>query len=159
MHQSGRLALVPRMILLMMFFNLIGALSGVLGQENLTPVLLSVHDAPVPFRGSDGSTHLVYELWLLNFSSADVAVEKVEAVADGRSVLSLDAQAVARRLQPAGMRESSGTLSKGSQAILFVHLSFLPGTPIPRALAHRLALHVSAAPPGHQEMNETGGTW
>ena len=30
--------------------------------ERITPVLMSVSAAPVPFTGSDGQTHLVYEL-------------------------------------------------------------------------------------------------
>jgi hypothetical protein len=28
--------------------------------EQITPLLLAVHDAPMPFNGSDGRTHLVY---------------------------------------------------------------------------------------------------
>jgi len=44
--------------------------------QQMTPLLLAVHDAPIPFTGSDERLHLVYELWMTNFSSADVAVEK-----------------------------------------------------------------------------------
>src|ERR1700756_4043673 len=85
------------------------------GPETMTPLLLDIQDAPLPFMGSDGRVHLVYELWVTNFSSADVVVEKVE-VLDGATVLStLDASAVAARLQPAGVRSSTGTLSKSTQ--------------------------------------------
>ena len=38
--------------------------------ENMTPLLLVVQDAPVPFMGSDGTIHRVYELGMTNFSSA-----------------------------------------------------------------------------------------
>ena len=41
-------------------------------QEHMTPLLLDLQDAPAPFMGSDGRVHLVYELWMTNFSSADV---------------------------------------------------------------------------------------
>ena len=51
--------------------------------EKMTPLLLAVQDAPVPFMGSDGQIHLVYELGMTNFSSAEIAVEKVEVVGDG----------------------------------------------------------------------------
>ena len=34
--------------------------------------------------GSDGRVHLVYELWMTNFSSADITVEKVEVLGDGK---------------------------------------------------------------------------
>ena len=44
----------------------------------LTPLILAVENAPVPFRGSDGNTHLVYELFVTNFSSGSAAVEGVE---------------------------------------------------------------------------------
>jgi hypothetical protein len=125
--------------------------------ENMTPLLLEVQDAPVPFVGSDGQVHLVYELWVTNFSSADIAVEKVEVLGDDGLVQSLDKAAVAGRLQPVGQRESTGTLTKSSQALLFLHVTVALGAAIPRQLSHRITLHVSAAPAGHQEFSESGG--
>ena len=70
--------------------------------ENMTPLLLAVQDAPVPFVGSDGQVHLVYELGMTNFSSAETAVEKVEIAGDGSVLQTLDSAAVAARLQPGG---------------------------------------------------------
>ena len=70
----------------------------------------------------------------------------------------LDTAAVTERLQPAGQRESAGTLAGSARANLFLHLVLAPGAKVPSELSHRLALRVSAAPPGHQELNETGGT-
>jgi hypothetical protein len=127
------------------------------GTENMTPLLLDVRDPPVPFRGSDGLVHLVYELWMTNFSSADVSVKKVE-VLDGEVVLqSLDAAAIARRLQAAGQRESAGTLAGRAQGLLFLHVTLAAGGTIPTHLSHRVTVHASAAPPGRQEITETGG--
>jgi hypothetical protein len=127
------------------------------GTENMTPLLLDVQDPPVPFRGSDGLVHLVYELWMTNFSSADVSMKKVE-VLDGEVVLqSLDAAAIARRLQAAGQRESAGTLARSAQGLLFLHVVLAAGTEIPTHLFHRIAVHASAAPPGWQEITESGG--
>src|SRR5262245_40210524 len=57
--------------------------AGIIVPESMTPLLLAVHDAPVPFTGSDGFVHLVYELWITNFSSADILMEKVEVLGDG----------------------------------------------------------------------------
>jgi hypothetical protein len=125
--------------------------------ENMTPLLLAVQDAPVPFMGSDGQIHLVYELGLTNFSSAEIAVEKVEVVGDGAVLQTLDTAAVAGRLQPAGLREPAGTLTKSTHGLLFLHVALAPGSKIPSELSHRVALRVSAAPPGHQELSETGG--
>src|SRR5882757_11242311 len=78
------------------------------GTENMTPLLLDVQDPPVPFMGSDGRVHLVYELWMTNFSSADVSVEKVEVLGADVVLQSLDAAMIAGRLQAAGQRGSAG---------------------------------------------------
>jgi Peptidase family M23 len=123
----------------------------------MTPLLLGVQDAPVPFMGSDGRVHLVYELWVTNFSSGDVVVKGVEVLGDGGVLANLDGAAVASRLQGAGTRESAESLSKSSQGLLFLDVVLGAGAAIPQRLSHRLTLHVSAAPSGMQEMNETGG--
>lgn len=128
------------------------------GQENMTPLLLAVQDEPVPFMGSDARVHLVYELWIKNFSSADIGVEKVEVLGDGAVLQSLDDADVARRLQPAGLRQSAGTLAKSTQALLFLDVALAPGAAIPRELSHRVTVRASAAPPGHQVLTENGGT-
>ena len=122
--------------------------------QNLTPLLLTVQDAPIPFQGSDGRVHMVYELWITNFSSGDVTVEKVEILGDGAVLETLDAAAVAGRLQAAGSRESSGTMAKSAQALLFLHVVLPMGTAAPQTLSHRVTAHVSAAPPGFQEITE-----
>jgi hypothetical protein len=126
-------------------------------QEKMTPVLLSVQDAPVPFVGSDGRVHLVYELWVTNFSSADVAVEKVEVLGDVNVLQSFDAAAVAGRLQAAGQRNSAGKLAGSAQALLFLHVTLAPGAAAPDRLSHRVSIHANAAPPGQQEITEIGG--
>jgi len=127
-------------------------------RESITPILLSIHRPPVPFRGSDGWTHLVYELWVTNFSSAEATLVGVDVIGDGQPLLTLDAAEIARHLQPAGLRESTGTLPKSTQALLFVHVRMPNGATIPKQLSHRVKAHVLAAPPGHQEIVEVGGT-
>jgi Peptidase family M23 len=92
-----------------------------------------------------------------NFSSADIAVEKVEVVGGGATLQTLDSAAVATRLQPAGMRESAGTLPRSTHALLFLDVALAAGAKVPSGLSHRLSLRVTAAPPGHQELSESGG--
>src|SRR5258708_24317156 len=130
---------------------------GAKGTENMTPLLLDVQDAPVPFMGSDGRMHLVYELWMTNFSSADVSVEKVEVISAHVVLQSLDAAAIAGRLQAAGQRESAGKLAGSAQGLLFLHVALAAETPIPTHLSHRVSVHASAAPAGRQEITETAG--
>ena len=147
---------IPALMLLALMFcaSSVGRADG---PETMTPLLLDIQDAPVPFMGSDGRVHLVYELWMTNFSSADVVVEKVEVLGDGELLQSLDAAAVAGRLQAVGQRESSGTLARSVQALLFLHLTLEPGAAVPRKLLHRVTIHANAAPPGRQEITESGG--
>jgi hypothetical protein len=125
--------------------------------EQMTPLLLAVQDAPVPFMGSDGRVHLVYELGMSNFSSSDIAVEKVEVVGDGVTLEALDTAAIAGRLQPAGQRESVGTLAHSTRANLFLNVTLAPGAKSPAELSHLVSLRASAAPVGHQEFSVTGG--
>ena len=125
--------------------------------EQMTPLLLAVQDAPVPFTGSDGMVHLVYELGMTNFSSSDVSLEKVEIIGSGATLQTLDAAALASRLQAAGQRDSAGTMPRSTQANLFIDLVLSTGAAVPAQLSHRIALRAAAAPPGHQEMSETGG--
>ena len=126
-------------------------------EDKITPVLMSVPDAPIPFMGSDGREHLVYELWLTNASSGDIAVEQVHVLGDGALLQTLDSAAIGSRLQPIGQRQSAGTLLKSSQALLFLNVTLTPGTPVPHQLAHRVSLRVDAAPPGHQQLTNEGG--
>src|SRR5277367_5880528 len=104
-------------------------------QPKMTPLLLAIQDAPVPFAGSDGRVHLVYELWVTNFSSADVMVERVEVMSDGKSLQILDAAAIAERLQAAGQRESKGKIAGSAVALLFLHVTIAPGAAVPTRLS------------------------
>jgi hypothetical protein len=128
------------------------------GSEKMTPLLLAIQDAPVPFMGSDGRVHLVYELGMTNFSSGDITVEKIEVVGDDTTLQTLDTAAVAARLQPAGQRESSGTLARSTRALLFLNVTLAAGAKVPTELSHRVTMRASAAPPGQQEFTESGGT-
>jgi Peptidase family M23 len=101
--------------------------------------------------------HMVYELWTTNFSSADVTVEKVEVLGDGKLLQSLDAAAISERLQPAGQRQSVGKLVGSMVALLFLHVTLPEGAAAPQKLSHRVTIHVNAAPPGQQEITEDGG--
>jgi hypothetical protein len=124
--------------------------------EQMTPLLLAVPDAPVPFNGSDNRTHLVYELAITNFSSGDVSVDKVEVLGDGAVLQTLDAAALATRLQPAGMRDAAGTLPKSTHALLFLDVILASGAAVPRELSHRVAIQANAAPPDQRNISETG---
>jgi murein DD-endopeptidase MepM/ murein hydrolase activator NlpD len=126
--------------------------------ERITPLMLDVRDAPVPFLGSDGRIHLVYELWLKNFTSGNVNVKQVEILSGGGAVLeTLDAREIATRLQLAGRRDSTAIMPPSTIALLFIHITMPAGQPAPHELTHRVQVRAEAAPPGQQEITETGG--
>ena len=128
--------------------------------QDLTSIVGEVTDAPIPFAGSDGRTHLVYELQATNFSSAKTTIERLEVLdADtGEVVATLGAKEVASRLQPAGLREPVDTLAPSMTALVFLHVSFDKAKQVPDRLVHRLSVKAEAAPPGQQRITEKVGT-
>jgi hypothetical protein len=136
----------------MLAINLTGFAS-----DQMTPVLMTVPDAPIPFTGSDGHIHLVYELWLTNFSSGNTAIRQVEVLGDGAVLATLDSAAIATRLQPAGSRQAQANMAPNTEALLFLHVILANGQPVPQKLTHRITAHIEAAPPQFQQMTLTGG--
>ena len=121
-------------------------------------MLLEVRDAPVAFAGSDGKTHLVYELRMTNFSSGNATIEQVEVIGDEGAVLkTMDKGEIAGRLQMAGQRTPTDVLPGSAEALLFIHLALADGAAVPGKLTHRVRVRVEAAPPGKQEFTEVGG--
>jgi len=122
-------------------------------------VLASVLDQPVPFEGSDGRTHLVYELQLTNFTPGDVTIDRVE-VLDGAGgsapIETLGAPAVRNRLQTAGVRESAAVLGAAQMATLFVHVTLAPGEAVPDQLVHDVSATVEG-PAGTTSLTELVG--
>jgi len=126
--------------------------------HELTPVLASVLDQPVPFEGSDGRTHLVYELELTNFTPSDLTIDRVDVLdaASGDPVQILGARAIRNRLQIAGERESSAELGAAQMATLFVHVSLAPGETVPEQLAHKVSATLQG-PTGTTSVTEVVG--
>src|SRR5260370_31196721 len=118
----------------------------------LTPLILSIQDVPVPFTGSDGKTHLVYEVFVTNFTSVTAIVEEADVLGDGHVLQTLDTTAVAGRLQPAGRAISSGVMPTGGQSLLFVYAILASGASVPRNLSHRFTVNVHG-----QVLVQTGG--
>ena len=126
--------------------------------EKITPLMLTVQDAPIPFLGSDSRTHLVYELEMKNFSSGNLTVEQVEILSGTGAVLqTFNQQEIATRLQPAGRRDSTAVMPPSTLALLFIHVTMPEGQTAPARLAQRVHVRAEAAPPGQQEITETGG--
>ncbi|TFW05793.1 M23 family metallopeptidase [Oxalobacteraceae bacterium OM1] len=140
--------------------NLIPSIAQATGQQTevqLTPLLLAVPSAPIPFTGSDGRTHLVYELQLTNFTSSEATVQRVDILGDDQTLVTLDEAAIATRLQPFGVRTSTAVMAPGLGSLLFVHVNLPLGTTPPQRLTHRVTAHFANAPPGFDEVTVSGG--
>src|SRR5215203_1847715 len=48
--------------------------------QDITPIVAEVPHAPIPFAGSDGRTHLVYELEMTNFTGGETTIEQLEVL-------------------------------------------------------------------------------
>jgi hypothetical protein len=129
------------------------------GPQDITPLLAEVPYTPIPFAGSDGRTHLVYELETTNFSSGQTIIEQLEVLdADTGNVLdTLDTQEVVGRLQPAGLRDAADAFDPSMTALVFLHLTFDNAEEVPGRLAHRLSVRAKAAPPDQQQITEEVG--
>ena len=112
--------------------------------QTLTPLLLSVPNPPIPFKGSDGRVHLDYELWLDNFSSAKAAVSAAEISSGGLVLDNLKAEDVANQLQPAGERDSSGAMLTGTQSLLFLDVILAAGVSAPDHLSQKVTARLTA---------------
>src|SRR5260370_1817772 len=69
----------------------------------------------------------------------------------------MDVATMEARLQAGGQRESAGRFAGRGQGLLFFHVTLVAGAAIRTHLSHRVTVHASAAPPGRQEITETGG--
>jgi hypothetical protein len=109
------------------------------GPQDLTPLLAEVPYAPIPFAGSDGQTHLVYELEATNFSDGETTIEQLEVLDPdtGDVVGALDAEEVASRLQPAGLRDAADSFDPSMTALVFLHVTFDNAEEVPDRITPR----------------------
>ncbi len=136
-----------------------GTVTAAPAPDALTPLIGSVPFAPIPFAGSDGKTHLVYELFVTNFTDGPLTVNDLAVLdaATGQPVGRLDGAALRQRLTPAGRRDGTGELLAGQSGTVFIHLVLDDGDAVPGRLLHRAELHSAAMPPGQDRVTETLG--
>ena len=127
--------------------------------QDFTPIVGEVSYPPIPFAGSDGQTHLVYELETTNFSGGEATIEQLEVLdADtGDVVATLDAEEVAGRLQPAGLRDAADSLAPSTTARIFLHVVFGETGEVPDRLVHRLSVGGEAIPQDQQPLTQEVG--
>ena len=115
------------------------------GENNFTPIVLSVLAAPVPVEGSDGMYHLVYELSLNNFNFLPWQVLKVEALdggPDGPVLHTVSGDEVQDKMNLFGTRVPTDTLEPAQGALVHLTYAFENKEDIPESIVHRLTITV-----------------
>lgn len=107
--------------------------------DKLTAVVMRASLAPIPFPGSDGFTHLDYELQLINPRNKDIAIDSIEVLdaQTGAVLHKLGGPELTRWLWHID-REASATLGPSQTAYAWLDVK-VKGAP-PQRLRHRVML-------------------
>jgi hypothetical protein len=135
------------------------AAAGTLGEHEVFSTILAQPVAvPSPVTGADGKVHLAYELMVVNPSMLRVTLASIDALApDGKPLGRLDGDALVKltRIDGGG---TSPTLAPGIAAWVLMDVTFVPGTPLPSAIDHRITLRREVVvPEGAMPMALPGG--
>jgi hypothetical protein len=139
---SGDGGVTMRKIALLWLWGLSLAFSLLHAQAALAPVEARVPFAPAPFVGSDGATHLAYELHISNFygDTGPLQAQGLEVFADRADtpLLSLTAEQLAAWVRPAPSEQAPVTIASGKRVVVFVWITLPAGSPSPHNLRHRM---------------------
>jgi len=120
---------------------LAGATSSVSAQslksdEVFSSFAISTMNPPNPVLGADGRNHLAYELLVTNASRVFVTLDKIEAVAAGATLSTLEGDALAKMMEVyAG---SDRTVAPGGTAIVFMDVSFASSDKLPASISAKV---------------------
>ncbi|WP_191876239.1 M23 family metallopeptidase [Streptomyces filipinensis] len=113
--------------------------------EAITPVVVSPTTVPVPVRGTDGRTHLAYELTLVNESTLPATLRGV-SVRDAhgdRTLLKLTGGSLKAHFRPSGSAPGaapSDQLAPGRQGHVWIDAIVPAGTSFPLNLRHLVSV-------------------
>jgi hypothetical protein len=106
--------------------------------DQYTPVVMQGTVQPVPFLGTDGKTHLDYELQLINTTADPVTIVAVEVLDDqGASLLKLGSDDLKKWFT---LADKTATAKLGPAQVGYVWLDVQTGGAAPRALKHRVTV-------------------
>ncbi len=126
--------------------------------DQYTPLTIAVAGPLVPFKGTDGRVHLVYELHLTNASRAPATVLSLEARDNARGNRRLGALAgpeVAARMSIVGDPAPTAVVGPAQTAIVWLHLAFARRQQAPKAIVHALSVSGAERPGGGEPRTAT----
>ncbi|WP_199098083.1 M23 family metallopeptidase [Dyella sp. ASV21] len=116
-------------------------------QDALAPVEARVPFAPSPFVGSDGLTHLAYELHVTNYygDSGPLKPLSLSVFADDAKtpLLVMDAKALSQMAKPTGTEQKPVSIPPGKRTVFLVWITLPEGSKPPHVLRHRMPLETS----------------
>src|SRR5690242_7453788 len=118
-----------------------GAAAGDDENAVISPLGMSIEDAPNPVRGADGLFHLAYEITIVNQSSLDVTIDSVQARFAGKAVgaklLGPDLNGL---LRVNGPGSPDSVIPAGGSALLFMDVTYERKQDTPKRLVHRFTM-------------------
>jgi hypothetical protein len=115
------------------------ASSGSDPEPQLIPLVGEVLAPPHVVPGSGGRRHLVYEIRLANVTNGRASFKRITVIdnGSGRSIATLDANAIGGRLSLGGRRgDEANDLGPFQFGVVFVHVVLESDAPVPTSLAH-----------------------
>ncbi len=145
-------------------FTLVLILNGsfVFAQKfSAVPVDIEIPVAPTPVK-AEGKFHLIYELHLTNFKSAELELTRIEVLGDVQNAAPLDSYEgpeLTSRLSRVGVSDTPDTriIGGGMSTVVFIQITVNSQSGIPRALHHRLFFKPLLTDPTKDEKVLDGG--
>jgi hypothetical protein len=119
--------------------------------DQITAVSVAPTISPTPVHGTDGRVHLAYELLMVNFATAPATLVSVDALDADRPTRVLDSLSGADvpahfKIAAIGTPTAeAAVIGAGQEAIVWLDASVPDGTPVPRAIVHRV--HITYTEP------------
>jgi hypothetical protein len=122
------------------------------------PVVMEVPSAPVAVPGSDGRTHLVYELRIDNISTVQLNASALRIVdaGSGATLRRITGRALAQDIQLGARGETGGRLGAYQNATAFLTVA-LPASKVPTRITHRVSFVAPKLPKAARDIEVTGG--
>lgn len=120
------------------------------GKDTFTPLLIEFLTEPVPFTGSDGKFHLVYEMQITNavpLSFEFNSLEVLNAINQDEVLAEFSGNNVMNSLQIIPGRIPTNLIEGGTSAIFFINFSVDSLNNIPGKLTHRFNITVPGGIP------------
>ena len=122
------------------------------------PVELYTPFPPGPFEGSDGKTHLAYEVHITNFyrDTGTILLEELQVIhgVTGTRLVELDAENLDERAKHPGAEPESlygRSLQGGMRAVVHIWVTLQPNAAPPESLVHRLVFTTTDGTEQHVE--------